>query len=212
VPPTPVHPAEGDARPCGCPSVGADVVPHEERLRRCEAQRVQGDAQDAGIGLGETTALRGDHYLEETFQPGRPQPRSLDAINAIGHDPQPVKGPEAGQGGPAAGQAVTTLGQVFEVGPAEANRPPAVRPQEVEQTPEAFHRQYRLGDSSLAVEGPEFVVDATVLAQGGGAQGQAQPGEGGPECGPLGAVEVEQGVVEVEENGAETRQGGYLAR
>jgi hypothetical protein len=135
----------------------------------------------------------------------------LDAINAVGNDPQPVEGPEAGQGGPAAGQAVTTLGKVFEVSPAEANRPPPVRPQEVEQTPEAFHRQYRLGDSSLAVEGPEFVVDATVLAQGGAAQGQAQPGEGGPECGPLGAVEVEQGVVEVEENGAETGQGGLLS-
>jgi hypothetical protein len=146
------------------------------------------------------------------LQPGRPQPRTLNAINAVGHDPQPVMGSEAGQDGPAAGQAVTTLGELVEVGPAEANRPPAVRPQEVEQTPEALHRQYRLGDSSLAVEGPEFVVDATVLAQGGAAQGQAQPGEGGPECAPLGPVEVEQGVVEVEENGTETGQGGYLAR
>jgi hypothetical protein len=36
--------------------------------------------------------------------------------------------------------------------------------------------------------------------------------ESGAERGPLGPVEIEQGVIEVEEDGAETGQGGYLAR
>jgi hypothetical protein len=150
--------------------------------------------------------------VEESFQPGGPQPRPLDAIDAVGHDPQAVRRPEAGQGGPAAGQAVTTLGQVVEVGPAEADGPPGVSPQEAEQTPEALHRQFRLGDFPRTVEGPKLFVDAAVLAQRGPAQGQAQPGEGGTERGPLRPVEIQQGVVEVEENGAEPGQGGYLAR
>lgn len=212
MPPTPVHPAEGDTRPRGRPSVRRHVVPYVKSLRGGEAQRVQGHLQDAGIGLGEAATLRGDHHLEETLQPGRPQPGPLDAIDPVGNDPQPVAGPEAGQGGPAAGQAVTARGQLFEIGPAEASRPPAIGPQEVEQTREALHRQYRLGDSSAAVEGPELLVDAAVLAQGGAAQGPAHLGESGAQRGPFGPVEVEQGVIEVEQDGAETGQGGYLAR
>jgi len=173
--------------------------------------------QDPWVGLGEAAALGGDHGLEERFEPGRSQPRALHAVDPVRDHPQPVAPAEAQERAAAARQPVAPGREVVEEGLAEASGPARVPPQMDQELAETLPCEVGLADRAAAVLLPERVVDPPIGGQDPGRERESEIVEGGPEGGPLRAVEVEEGVVDVEEDGAEAGQDdlsgrGYFAR
>jgi hypothetical protein len=203
---SPVHPDEPHARRPGRGAVGGRVVADVDGVAGQDLHLVERHVQDAGVGLGEAAALRGDDRVEEGCAAGGGEPRPLHAVDPVGHDPEAVALPQLPQEGPAAGQAFPVLRQVVEVRLAERGGPPGVAPDLPEQAAEALAGERGLADLTAAVGRPEVGVDALVRGDRRPGAGQSEGEEGLAECGALGPVEIQERVIDVEEDGAEAVQ------
>ena len=94
-----------------------------------------------GIGLGEAAALGGDHDLEAACDSRRGEPRALHAVDAVGHDAEPVALAESLEHAPAAGQPVAPRREPVEVDLAETHRAPCVGADLQQQLAEALARE-----------------------------------------------------------------------
>ena len=108
----------------------------------------------------------------------------------------------------AARQAVAPGRESVEERLAEAGGPAGVSLEMDEELAEALACQVGLADRAAAILLPERVVDPPVGEEDAGREREAEVVEGRPQGGPLGAVEVEEGVVDVEEDGTEAGQDG----
>jgi hypothetical protein len=205
-----VDPHEAHAGAAGGLLVHGRIVPDVDCLPRRDAQLAQGDLQDARVGLGDATALRGDDRLEQAVQPRGPQPAVLDAGQAVGDQAEPEASAEREEGLAAAGERVGQARDLALVAPREAIGALGVGPGGQQEAAEAFALERRDVDLAAPVALPQRVVDAPVDGQPLGREGQPQAAAGRAQGGALRAGEVEQRVVEVEEDGAERQ--GYFAR
>jgi hypothetical protein len=110
------------------------------------------------------------------------------------------------QHGTAAGQQVAPGRELAHEATGDARRRRALRPEPREQAAEALDRELGLGDLAAPVAFPELVVDRAVVGEDAGRERQTGAGEGAPQGGALGAVEVEEGLVGVEEDAARPGQ------
>jgi hypothetical protein len=167
---------------------------------------VEGDVEDSRIGFCEAAALGGHDRLEEGSQAGDGEPRPLHAVDPVGDDAQPVPFPELKQHGSAAGQAVSSPGEVIEIGLAEASGPPGVGSHLLQQLPEALAGEGRLGDLPPAVGRPQHVVDPTIGRVSCRRVRQPERLQGPLQGSALSPVVVQKGVIDVEENDAKAVQ------
>jgi hypothetical protein len=203
-----VHPAKGHPRSRGGPAVHPPVVAHVHRLARGDAERIEGDVEDPRVRLGVAAAFRGDDGLEQPIELHRPEARTLDAVDAVGHHGQAILAAQDREHAAAAGEEIAPGRQVVEEDLAEASRPARRTVQMDDELAEPLASQGRLGDRAAPVLLPERVVDPAIGGEDSGREGEAEVAERRAEGRSLGPVEVEQRLVDVEENGAEAGQIG----
>jgi hypothetical protein len=104
------------------------------------------------------------------------------------------------------------LREVVEVGLAEALRAARVAPDLAQQPAEALAGEGGLGDLAPPERRPQVVVDPLIGRGRRSGAGKAEAGQGFPERGALGPVEIEERVIEVEEDGAGAVQAGTTWR
>jgi len=202
-----VHPAEGDARPLGRRAVGPHVVPDIEGLPRRQPERVERVLEDARIGLGEAAPLGRDDDREQALEARRAEARALDVVDAVGDDAEPVPPAEPLQGRPAAGESVPALRELQEERMGQLGGTPRAFAQVGKEEAEALAGQVGLRDLAPPVLLPQDVVEASVLHEDRGREGQPEVRQGCPQGRALGAVEVQERVVEVEKDGSRPSQG-----
>jgi hypothetical protein len=166
----------------------------------------------AGVGLRETAALRGDDNLEERSETSHRQPRALDAVDAVRHDPEPIGPSEVPQDGSAARQSIPALRKVVEVGATQTPGEPGVGSDLRQQVPEPLAGEIGLGYLTPTKGRPEPVVDPAVGGVDPGRVGEPQRAKSPLQGGALGRFVVEKGVIEIEEDSVDAVQGDYLAR
>lgn len=162
--------------------------------------------EDPGIGLRKATALGGHHHLEEGGQARDREARALHAVDPVGDDAQPILLPELKQHGSAAGQAVSSPGEVIQVGLPQAAGGPGLGSHLLQQLPEALPGEGGLGDLPPTVGRPQQVVDPAVGAVSGRRVRKPERPQRPLQGSALGPVVVEKGVIEVEENDAKAVQ------
>jgi hypothetical protein len=172
-----------------------------------DPEGVEGDVEDPRVGFGEPTALGGHDRLEEGSQAGDGEARTLHAIDPVGHDAQPVPLPELKQHGAAAGQTVSSPGEVIQIGPPQASGRPGTGSHLLQQKPEALASEGGLGDLPPTVGCPQPVVDLAIGGVNGRRVRQPERLQGPLQGGALSPVVVEKGVIDVEENDAKAVQG-----
>lgn len=163
--------------------------------------------EDAGVGLGVARPLRGDHHLEERGEAGDGEPRALDAIEAVRHDPQPKPLSQLLENRSTAGQTISPPGEMIQVRLAETPGEARVGPDLHEELPKALAGEMRRGDLAPAIRLPQRVVDPAVGDVDGSGERQAQRVQCFLERDALGPVVIEKGSIDVEEDGAEAGQG-----
>jgi hypothetical protein len=176
-------------------------------VARGDPEDVEGDVEDTRIGLGEPTALGGDHRLEEGGQAGDGEARALHAVDPVGDDAQPVPLPEPKEHGSATGETISSLGEVIQIGFPQASGRPRVGSHLLQQKPEALTSEGGLGDLPPTVGRPQPVVDPAIGGVSGRRVRQPERLQGLLQGRALGPVVVEKGVIEVEENDAKAVQG-----